>query len=353
MAFSIQLIPNLTTTVKKTTVSFFPITWTTVFLAWAHPAITTTSPTVNLLPTPYCYSSNSSLPVLIGIQAGCEQQPANGIIVGLNDTVFTTSTIQIVDPSTSSSDSASSMDLSPPVIAGISIGALVFFLLALGCGYMQFRKRRNRIARQRRASPLSFRCQTHVTPRTATFPAEDEEVQEKPFVDPSAALGSNPVKLDKGKGVSVRTDVVNAPPMVHSPGRFAGSPGTLTRSPEMDFTTPTSTTSVRSNAPLLATSYRPYVPAEYGIPSQSLPGLAITTSEASPFTEQRAFSGSSPSSFGEPRKLRVETQASMWERPGEQQASRDLTRKRASPVGMPVSSMSIQMEFPPPPGQKR
>lgn len=221
---------------------------------------------------------------------------------------------------------------------------------------MQYRKRRNRTARQRRASPLSFRCQTHVTPRTATFPSEPEDVPEKPYVDPSAALRSNPVKLDteKGKGVSVRTYVVPAPPSVHSPGRFAGSPGALTRSPEMDFTTPTSTTSVRSNAPLLATSYRPYVPSEYGIPTQNLPGLAITTSESSsPSIQQQGFSASSPSAFGERRQLRVETQTSLWERPGGQPATRDLTRKRASPVGMPVSSMSIQMEFPPPPGHKR
>lgn len=219
---------------------------------------------------------------------------------------------------------------------------------------MQFRKRQNRNARQRRASPLSFRCQTHITPRTATFPGDFEEVHEKAFVDPSAALCSNPVTLDtgKGRGVNVNTDFVPVPPMVHSPGRFAGSPGALTRSPEMDYTTPTSTTSIRSNAPLLATSYRPYVPSEYGTPAQGLPGLAITTGEGTPGVQQRGFPVSSPSSFSEQRQLRVETQSSLWDRPGAQQATRDLTRKRASPIGMPVSSMSIQMEFPPPPGSK-
>lgn len=225
----------------------------------------------------------------------------------------------------------------------------------MGCGYMHFRKRKNRKARARRASPLSFRCQTHITPRTATFPPDAEDINEKPFVDPAAALSSNPVRMSgaQGNGVSVRTDVVSTPQMVHSPGQFAAPPGALTRSPEMDYTTPTSTTSVRSNAPLLATSYRPYVPSDYGVRGNGLPGLAITTNEGLQESQNRVFSGPSPSSVGGQQKLRVDTRSPLWERPGAQQATRDLTKKRASPVGMPVSCHSLRMEYPPPPGSRR
>ena len=333
-----------------------------------------------------CQATYTSNPVLTAIEAGCEQRPADTIVVGLDDTVFTTKTISIVDPtSESDSDSGDSqgLHLSPAVIAGIAIGGFVLLLFVVGCTYMQIRKRRNRRARTRRTSPLDFRCQTHLTPRTPNFPstAAESEKKNRPYVDPAAALGSNPVTMTNrqnpgGKqqmstvGISVPT-----PPPVHSPSLSFVSPTD-------HFRTPTSTTSVRSNMPLLLASsssaaakaaappYKPYVPSDYGAQyhefNKGTPGLAISTSEVevSPYVGQQpglpasheddAYDDTQTMSAARRGVLRVSTKwdaSSAAVRPAAG-SPRGQTRKSNSPCS-PVSFTNIQTSFPPPPSQKK
>lgn len=332
--------------------------------------------------TNYFFSS-----VLTAVQAGCEQQPTGGMTVGLTDTVFTTDTITIVLPLSSSEDaSSSSSSLSTPVIAGIAIGSVVAALLAAGCVYMQIRKRRNRAARAaRRASPLSFRCQTHLTPMTATFPdamraveqQEEEEKYERRFVDPAAALASNPVSLSAtGGGAdvaasarshaglhSITTSIPRPPARVASAGATPlSSVSPRIHSPDDYFQTPTSTT---SNAPLLA-SFRPYVPSDYSPAAAAGPSLSSPETRSTPSFPQRSprIGGTSP---------RVE-QRGWYNRPGlghnqsqqqqqQQQSawtpqimtdgpSRDLARGKRVVSGSPVSASTIQTSFPPPPPRK-
>lgn len=213
---------------------------------------------------------------------------------------------------------------------------------------MQIRRRKNRA--RRRISPLSFRCQTHVTPRTPNFP---QEVEERQYVDPGAALNSNPVlSRPVSKKLTSITTTVPAPAPALSPGfpspGFGSNGG---RTPDDHYTTPTSTTSTRSNMPLL-NSYNPYMPPNYGNQASSIPGLAVTTSDMSPQMDQRGFSTSSQRqrNFS---GLSVSTKpASLWERPGMPSPGRELKQKRGSPTE-PTMMTNIQTSFPPPPTPKR
>jgi hypothetical protein len=328
---------------------------------------------------------------LTAIQAGCEQQPAAGITVGLSDTVFTSQPITIVLPKSSTSDdSSNSTALSTPVIAGIAIGAAVAFLLAAGCIYMQIRKRKNRAARAaHRASPLSFRCQTHLTPRTPNFPdgveeeKKEEVIGEKHFIDPAAALGSNPVDGSRWHspdsvayssaqaaraGLSSVTTAIPRPPapavVTHQQSYSSSSPR-LQSPDDQHHRTPTSTT---SNAPLLP-SFRPYVPAEYTNHSPfPVPGIAVSTPEetSSPYMAQQQQQRNSPqigSAGGFSQRSTPRLGQRGWQdRPSQQQSSwepqtlsvserdaRDLTRNQRPGGGSPVSVTTIQTSFPPPP----
>lgn len=251
---------------------------------------------------------------------------------------------------------------------------------------MQIRKRKNRAARAaaaaHRASPLSFRCQTHLTPMTPNFPEKSaaEEVKEKHFIDPAAALGSNPVNGSKWHspdslaysssqaaraGLSNVTTSIPRPPAptatTHQP--YSSSP--RLQSPDDQYhQTPTSTT---SNAPLLS-SFRPYVPAEYtGTSPFPVPGIAVSTPEetSSPYFSHHQQRGSpnlgAAGGFQQRSTPRLE-QRGWQDRPTQQKPSwepqtlivserdaRDLTRSKRVGGGSPISVTTIQTSFPPPP----
>ncbi|KAK7432736.1 hypothetical protein QQZ08_000596 [Neonectria magnoliae] len=279
---------------------------------------------------------------LVALEAGCEQQPAPGKTIGLNDTVFAESGIQMIDPSVSAA--ASSGKLATTAVAGIAIGAFVAVLVLVGCVYMQYRKRKNRAARSRRAraSALSFGRQHQMTP---SFRDGDYEspMRERACVDPAAALGSNPMaggspfvwgshngitSIRTSPKLSNITTSLPCPPPVHTSPRQLASPD--------DYTTPTSTTSTRSNAPLL--HHKPYNPADNRSPVGS-PLLSPGFTVASPRM-------TSPLSS---RDNRDPESTSPWE---EQRVagSRNLMKKKASWGSVaPVEARKIQTTFAPPP----
>jgi hypothetical protein len=268
---------------------------------------------------------------LTALEAGCRQRPAPGVVIGLNATVFSDQAIAIVDPKAEedTSDAGSGLKLSTPVIAAIAIGAAVAVLVVAGCVFMHVRKRRARarlgadggIKRRRRASPLSFQCQTHLTPRDPNFQLGLEPVDEKPYMDPAAALGSNPVSpvspmsaSMSGSGLRMSPKAASSPWMspslpVVDEGRDPYNHGPVSKQPSISVTTslprppvmhsspqraspddymsPQSATSTRSNAPLLR-QHKPYVPSEYAnSPSQqSLPSFSPVTQRGSPLIPQ-------------------------------------------------------------------
>lgn len=261
-----------------------------------------------------------------------------GLLLGLNATVFSNTTIQITQPSPPSSSaspgSSPGTPLSAPAIAGVAIGGLVALALAAGCVFMHLRKRRNRAAR---ASALSFRCKT---PRTGAFfthrgggrQGEEEEEyddgrffdEKTPCADHSAVSpggnartglwngqsGPSGLGIRENKPASIVTTLPAPAPAHTSPRRVPGD----------DYTTPTSTTSTRSTAALLSRS--PHMPC-------GSPGIM-----------------SSPVFAGSP----VMSQSRFQPEGQEFGFARELARQKGrNSAGAPVQINKIQTSFAPPP----
>lgn len=106
---------------------------------------------------------------LVALQAGCLQRPNATDALGLNASVFSDRTINIIDPATLK-ESPEGARLSTPAIAGIVAGAVVLVVLISACVFIRCRKRRNRAAigtnpqwsktqrSHKRKSSFSFRC---------------------------------------------------------------------------------------------------------------------------------------------------------------------------------------------------
>ncbi|KAK8029990.1 LPXTG-domain-containing protein [Apiospora rasikravindrae] len=248
---------------------------------------------------------------MVALQAGCSQQPAPGTAVGLNDTVFSPTIIGIVDPTSpaAADKPAAAPALATPALVGIAIGGAVLLLAIAGLVFVRRRTRRNRRQRladalnndapnrrkgHRPASSLSFRCQTHLSPRSPNFVsngmADSNAIQEEkatPYMSPTAALSSNPVSASPywspsiapsstfsraekaeqrsyGRGgggggpnlQNIKTGAPTVPDHVH----YSTSPKAKGFSP-VDTATPASAVSTKSMAQLLP--LRPYNPADY------------------------------------------------------------------------------------------
>ncbi|KAI9898342.1 hypothetical protein N3K66_006702 [Trichothecium roseum] len=163
---------------------------------------------------------------LTALKTGCEQKPSANETLGLNDTVFAvTRTESLSERRSSSSSSSSSANLDTASIVGIVVGVIVALaIITAGAIFLHRHRLRNKRggssadslhsesqsppfsskekkAAVRPTSPLSFRCQTHLTPLTPDFPAglmpefpsAPSSPDEDGYVDPSAALRSNPI----------------------------------------------------------------------------------------------------------------------------------------------------------------
>lgn len=278
----------------------------------------------------------------MALQAGCQQQPAPGVRLGLNDTVFSDNQISIVGPATNKDDRSSSKpSLSTPAIVGVVAGALVLILVVSGAIFVCLRKRRNRRARtsaeadfysrfgQRHHSDMSFQCQTHmVSPRF--WPGADEGVSiptvEREYAqthrssiwkppqdsfqagqqtsysdqpDGSTAYISKKAALAAVPLHQITTTVPpTAPPQAYT-SPSSGGGGIVYASPS-DFKSPLSADSIRSSTALLPTTIKPYVPAEHGIhtttssPSPTLAPASASAFNNSPTSVTGAGTGMTP-----------------------------------------------------------
>ncbi|OLN85013.1 hypothetical protein CCHL11_03930 [Colletotrichum chlorophyti] len=335
---------------------------------------------------------------LVALGAGCQQRPQPGKLIGLNDTVFTKGIITIVDPKDLiDNGEKEGSHLPTTAIVGIVIGAVIAVLLAAGCIFIRYRKRKARregrginpeLSRRakghRPASSLSFRCQTHLTPKTPNFfpineedahnekdlagPAQKQDAAFNPAVQPglwrphdamSSLRCASPVSFADKKGLpqrdnvplaSITTSLPVIPLKAHSP-RFNMS------SPQDDYSTPTSTTSA---APLLP--FRPYVPSEHGVSTPST-GHAAAFSPATTYASPTSGTTASPllSQAGWPAPSRhVSTESSPVTEVSRtipvivRDLARPLPRRITSlGGGSPVESQRLQTAFPPPPPRRR
>ncbi|KAI0119268.1 hypothetical protein F4814DRAFT_411385 [Daldinia grandis] len=318
---------------------------------------------------------------LIALDAGCQQRPPAGTLIGLNDTVFTKTTISSVDPSIEKSDNENQSTLSVTQIVGISVGAVVIVLAVAGFLFVRCRRRRNRRLllgdvkasamaqkrnRHRTASTLSFRCQTHLTPRSPAFfpnPSDGTIEEENPYAGPFSSLASHPVypesprqTLNDNMGLNsfYRSDnkviphnIATAIPAIPSNVHYSTSPKAAFFSPTDE---PASTTSTKSTSQLLP--LRQYNPAEY---SDSSPQIGtnpntvfsspISGSTASPLIS-RAWERATPTWDMPPRGSSRPTGGGAWERVATSIVAKN---RRTSNTGSPVETKQINFNFPPPP----
>ncbi|CAJ2507516.1 Uu.00g087020.m01.CDS01 [Anthostomella pinea] len=330
---------------------------------------------------------------LIALETGCKQQPPAGTVVGLNDTVFSLTTISAIDPNSETASGHHGSTLSTPQVVGIVVGAIVTVLAIAGIWFVCGRKRRNRRLRlegtnsrrshHRPASSLSFRCQTHLSPRSPAFfpnPSDSTiEEEKKVYTTTNPALGSHPVSPEspmsrssmwqsqlstsgfksysRAENMSLSLhNITTTGPAVPSNVHYSTSPKAARFSPIDE--TPASTTSTWSTSQLLP--LKPYNPAEYGVSSPHLgSGSAadvstytspISGSTASPLLsrvwDQRAPTWELPprgSSYTRP----IVTSA--FEGPGAAGAGKG---KRVSNTGSPVESKQINTSFAGPPTRR-
>lgn len=260
---------------------------------------------------------------MVALDAGCQQQPATGTAVGLNDTIFSSTLISAEDPSSSAAASSNKPALATSAIVGIVIAAAAVVLIIIGVVFVQRRKRRNRRRiledsprtggprRPRRpVSSLSFRCQTHLSPRSPPpfftngpepNSAVTHGIEKRPYSDatsPDVAQQQSPLaqhplwststsSLKRGFGAerernpglplySITTTTgdtkVPIPTVPSEVYHYAStSPKSNSFSPIDDTTTPASTTSTRSTAALLP--LKPYNPADYGFTVPAVPQM--------------------------------------------------------------------------------
>lgn len=258
-------------------------------------------------------------------------------MLGLNDTVFSHDRIGATDPTTDNEDDKEPTP-STGTIAGIAVGAGAVALAIAGFVFVRCRKRRNRRLRLeggRRSgsggegssgpqgtqfggptSPLSFRCQTSLSPRSPNFhesitAASDGVAREKgqgyfayaasspvsPPMTPSSMCRVPPrplreyqdpdAKSKDGPALhSITTTATPAfPGNVHYPSSTSpqASVPFAPFSPDDDVAPP-STVSTRSTAQMLP--LRPYNPAEYG-PAAPVTGSPSLLSSFSPPLSQQ------------------------------------------------------------------
>lgn len=281
---------------------------------------------------------------MIGLEAGCRQQPAAGVVLGLNDTIFADGHISIVDPTTLKQDNTQKSEgLGIPVIVGIVAAAVAAILIAGATTFICMRKRKNRRARAsaeadyyagrydaRHRSSMSFQCQTHmVSPRFwpaagpeegVSTPATDSpdgagqpgqrssmwkprpDLPDYPYHEDAATTvvgdddsTTTATKLTTTHHISKKAAMAAVPlhhittavPAPARPAQAYTSPSSLDRertyhSPS-DFRSPLSADSARSSSALLP-ALKPYVPAEHGVhvPGSS-PTVATATTTTNPF----------------------------------------------------------------------
>lgn len=328
---------------------------------------------------------------LVALEAGCQQKPAAGTVVGLDGTVFSITEISAKDPSSSDNDASGQSGLPTTTIVGIAIGIVVVLLAVAGFLFVRLRTRRNRRVRlegpsatsstkrnnkKRPSSPLSFRCQTHLSPRSPTFFSSTPEApvqDEKRFGGPMSSINANTTSpasewptwstktgLESSRGPRRNgpslplSNITTGAPTVPSGVHYSTSPKSKSFSPIDDMTTPASTTSTKSTSQLLP--LRPYNPAEYGMSMPQMGTVPEATyasptsgSTASPLIS-RAWDQKKPAWDAPlPPRSTSRSAGGAMSVLGGNKGKRTGNRS----TGSPVESREINFKFPGPPSPKR
>lgn len=305
------------------------------------------------------------------MEAGCEQRPTAQGHIALNDTLFTSHVIGIVN--TTAAAHQSSPAGSPAVIAGAVVGSVVAILLVALCVFFLVRRRTNRRNRSalehaaarhmRGASSMDFQCATHVNPFSPGFrnsndgwddPHHAMEVQmatavmirpgtgekipiqhQQPYQDQEQREGAAFEKETFADAV----DALNSHPPTGPVRNFSRKDKSEQGPAYID----TTAAGIARPEPAM-TSPMPYSPDSYVTPS--------STTSATPFLAgwHSGFSPQSPNITYSARMGSPLVHQASWEDTKPQGRS-GLLRSKASKtdVSAPVASRQLQTSFPPPP----
>ncbi|KAK8079104.1 LPXTG-domain-containing protein, partial [Apiospora phragmitis] len=345
---------------------------------------------------------------MVALQAGCTQQPAPGIAVGLNDTVFSPPLIGMVDPTSSSvAEAAETPALATPAVVGIAIGAAVLLLAIAGLIFVRHRTRRNRRQRlaaslngdapnrrkgHRPASSLSFRLHNytrregdgiHESDGGAGFQPGLRLPYWSPSIAPSSSFRAEKAEqrsYGRGGGPNLQ-NIMTAAPTVPDHVHYSTSPKAKGFSP-IDTATPASAISTKSTAQLLP--LRPYNPVDYSVTQlqMSAAGIMDNNSSNSPYSghgvsNNKPYASPTSASTASPLLSRAWEQQSLqrtatWDPlptlPQRSGAKHRLPAvkvlvsggnvagnkgKRGSNTGSPVESEEIKVSFAGPPPRRR
>ncbi|KAL2130886.1 hypothetical protein VTI74DRAFT_5816 [Chaetomium olivicolor] len=263
----------------------------------------------------------------VALEAGCRQQPAPGVLLGLNDTVFSEKQISIVDRATLKEDDPPKQVLGTPVIVGIVAGAVVVLLIAAGVVFICLRKRRNKQARAsaeadfydrfngRHRSSMSFQCQTHMIsprfwptagnekgPSTPVGDAPDARASRSSIIKPhdpealynEADANNTPYISEKAAPLHLITTTISPPPQAHtSPSSNSVAGGPYYSPSDFNYRSPLSADSARSTSVLLP-AIKPYVPAEHGVHVPGSPPSTFSSPVSATATTPGAGTGMTP-----------------------------------------------------------
>jgi hypothetical protein len=94
--------------------------------------------------------------VMIALQAGCNQEPPTGTVIGLNETIFSSTQVAITTasvPSSTGSTSAGSPGLSAGAKIGIVVGVIIALLIIIAVSFIWWKKRQRRAFVESRYDP--------------------------------------------------------------------------------------------------------------------------------------------------------------------------------------------------------
>lgn len=182
---------------------------------------------------------------MAALEAGCVQQPADGNIVGLSGSVFTTNAVNMTNPPSKDGGNRSSGTLSASVIAGIAIGVVLIFLLAIVLLIVHFRREKaasNRWQQTRYydsySSPGAHSHQNNVMSHAYRRYYTGNAFSGKPAPADSAGeyYDRMEAELKAASGLPVNQRTNHAPPQSHTSSSVTahdheGAPGLESRSP--------------------------------------------------------------------------------------------------------------------------
>jgi hypothetical protein len=121
---------------------------------------------------------------MVALEAGCNQEPPTGTVIGLNDTVFTSTLVGITTasaPGSTSGASAGSFELSMGAKVGIIIGGIIVILIIVAVSFIWWKKRQRRAFIESRYDPR-FGAPEITAPNAGAFVNQSRQIITKTFV---------------------------------------------------------------------------------------------------------------------------------------------------------------------------